>query len=353
MNLEAHLESLPERDARDFGRIVRLLKAQPEVEPSPGLHERIAARLPRRGRLPKAWWWVPVAASLAILLSQVSLFQRASDGGGDTRWLADNQEADGTWDPARHGGVEAFRPALTALSLLALRQHPKAYPQEIAKGVSALERMQTADGAFGGHDGQARLYNLAIATYALAICGADSSALAQAIAHIGMCQAPDGSWAYAGTQEGNVAVTAWMTRALASAETCGNTDASVPLRKGLRWLRNHVRDDGRMAYHPSSAPSDTLTALSACSLIEAGKLFPDVQALGIRMTDALNVHAAAPDSYRDYAKIIAFESAGKTVSAESVRTQVRQRRHDASQDQWRVAGGQLYMVALRTLCRVQ
>jgi len=232
----------------------------------------------------------------------------------------------------------------------------ESYARQIAKGVSALERMQTAEGSFGGDDGQAQLYNLAVTTYALTRCGADSPALVRAIAHIRTRQEPDGSWTYAGTHEGNVAVTAWMTRALACAEAHGNTDASIPLRKGLRWLRSHVRDDGRMAYHPQSAPSDTLTALSAHSLIEAGKLFPDLQTLGLRMTDAINVQptdAAVSDCYRDYAKIIAFESAGKTVSAENVRTQVRQRRQTNSQDQWGIAGGQLYRVALTSLSRVQ
>ena len=354
MNVMTHIESLPENDARDFGRIVRLLKAQPEAEPSPGLHGRIAAQLPKRPRLPKAWWWVPVAASLAVVFSLASMLQNRSPSTGKN-WLAENQEADGTWDPARHGGVEAFRPALTALALLALRQEGEAaYPGQVAKGASALIALQAADGAFGGDDGQAKLYNLAMATYALAVCGADAAALSRAIGQIRSSQGPDGSWTY--TQEGSAAVTAWMTRALACAEAHGHTEASVPLRKGLLWLRGHVRDDGRMAYHPTSAPSDTLTALSAYSLIEAGGKFPDLQTLGIRMTDALGIQpssATAPDCYRDYAKIIAFESAGKTASAENIRKQVRQRRQDNPQDQWRIAGGKLYTVALTTLCRAQ
>ena len=353
MNLETHLEALPEHDARDFGRIVRLLKTQPETEPSPDLCDKITAQLHKRPKLPKVWWWAATAASLAILFSQ-SLFRQGSPAvNEDIRWLAKNQEADGTWNPVRHGGTESFRPALTALSLLALQQET-GYREQIAKGVSALERMQTASGSFGGDDGQAQLYNLAVTTFALATCG-DSPAVSRAIAHIKASQEPDGSWTYAGTHEGNVAVTAWMTRALASAEAHGNTDASIPLRKGLRWLRSHVRDDGRMAYHPQSAPSDTLTALSAHSLLEAGKLFPDLQMLGLRMTDAINIQpsdTAVSDCYRDYAKILAFEAAGNTASAKVVRDQIRQRRHDNPQDQWHIAGGQLYVAALTSLSRV-
>jgi len=357
MNLETHLESLTENDARDFGRIVRLLKAQPEVEPSPDLCDKITAQLSKRAKPPKALWWVAAAASLAILFSLTSLLRQGSPvASEDIRWLAKNQEADGTWSPAHHGGVEAFRPALTALSLLALQQATGAYREQIAKGVSALERMQTAEGSFGGDDGQAQLYNLAVTTYALTRCGADSPALVRAIAHIRTRQEPDGSWTYAGTHEGNVAVTAWMTRALACAEAHGNMDASIPLRKGLRWLRSHVRDDGRMAYHPLSAPSDTLTALSAHSLIEAGKLFPDLQTLGLRMTDAISVQPPDTDEpndyYRNYARIIAFESAGKTTLAASIRKQTSQMyAGSAPRDRWYIAGGAVYNAAFLALCR--
>ena len=350
MTITTHLDELPENDARDFRTIVRMLRALPEAEPSPGLNGRILARLRGGPRLTKVWWWAAAAASLAVMLV---LHSNRPSSGKDIRWLAENQEADGTWAPARHGGTEAFRPALTALSVLALKQEPH-LEKQIAKGVAALAALQTADGAFGGDDGQARLYNLAMATCALAMCGADGPALSRAVTQIAACQEPDGSWTYTGTHEGNAAITAWMTRALACAEANGDAGASVPLRKGLRWLRGNVRDDGRMAYHPASAPSDTLTALSAYSLIEAGKLFPDLQALGVRMTDTIGIQSSGgPDCYRDYAKIIAFESAGKTAPAESVRTQLRQRRGANAQDQWHIAGGRLYTAALTTLCRVQ
>ena len=355
MTVTTHLNELPEGDAQDFRTIVRLLRALPEAEPPSGLHGRILARLPQRRRRSKVWWWAAAAASLAASLALLN-HRPAADA--NIHWLLAHQEADGTWDPARHGGTEAFRPALTALSVLALRQasflfNHNGHKEQISKGVSALAVLQTADGAFGGDSSQAQLYNLAVAAYALAVCGADGPALSRAVTQITACQEPDGSWTYAGTREGNAAITAWMTRALAAAEANGDAGASVPLRKGLRWLRDNVRDDGRMAYHPASAPSDTLTALSAYALIEAGKRFPGLQALGIRMTDAIGVQPSdTVDCYRDYAKIIAFESAGKTARAENVRTQLRQRRDAGTQDQWRLAGGQLYTVALTTLCRV-
>lgn len=364
MNVTTHLEMLSESDARAFRNVILRLKAQPEAEPSPGLHDRIMAQLHQKRKMPVLLWWAAAAASLAVLFGLAGVLQRALPPGsrhtalaaasGDIRWLAENQEADGTWDPARHGGAETFRPALTALALLALHQEAAAYTGPISKGVTALAALQAADGSFGGNDGQAKLYNLAMATCALATCGgADNPALTHAVTRIKGCQGPDGSWTY--TQESNAAVTAWMTRALECAEARGNADAAIPLRKGLRWLRGNVRDDGRIAYHPTSAPSDTLTALSAYSLLAAGK-FPDLQTLGRRMTDALTVQptgVAAPDCYRDYAKIIAFESAGKAASAESVRTQIRQRRSTAAHDQWDIAGGHIYTAALATLCRAQ
>jgi len=352
MDMTAHLETLTDGDARAFRHIIHLLKAQPEAEPSPGLHDRIVAASHAARRTPNAFMWrwgLGIAASLLILLSLATILRPGKKEQG-THWLAENQEADGTWSPARHGGTETFRPALTALSLLALSQHSQAYPQQIAKGVSALERLQTAEGSFGGDDGQAQLYNLAITTYALATCGVGGGTLPRAIACIASCQQSDGSWTYAGNQEGNAAVTAWMTRALESAETHGIAGAGIPLRKGLRWLRNNVRDDGQMAYHPTSAPSDTLTALSAYSLMAASKMFPDLQALGIRMANALPIQPSdTADCYRDYAKILAFESAGNTASAADIRNQLRQRQ--TATDQWDIAGGQVYIAALMTLSR--
>ena len=393
MDITAHLGELQESEAQAFRAIVRLLKARPEATPPPALHDRIMAQLPpKRTRLSVMWWkWgAPIAASLVVFLALVGLLKlqiKTPGADDDLRWLAANQEADGTWDPAHHGGTEAFRPALTALAVLALHSHrmdtknlssnnanktnkndSRQFAQfddknirvnscnsmTITKGLTALAALQTEEGTFGGDSDQAQCYNLAMATYTLAVCDADNDTLSRAVACIMANQEPDGSWTYAKTHEGNAAVTAWMTRALASAEANGNAEAAIPLRKGLRWLRNNVRDDGRMAYHPTSAPSDTLTALSAHALIEAGKLFPDLKSLGIRMTDAINVQSSdTTDCYRDYAKIIAFESAGKTAPAENVRNQIRQRRDTRSQDQWRIAGGRLYTAALTTLCRVQ
>ena len=352
MNLEAHLDELPETDARAFREVVRRLKAQPDAEPSRGLHDRVIAQLPVRRALAfsaRMWRGAAIAASLMALLSLISVIRHtpaATDGG--IRWLAENQEPDGTWNPARHGGIEAFRPALTALSLLALHQDAQTYAPHIAKGMSALAGI-----TFDGNNDQAQLYNLAITAYVLTSCGADPAVVSHAVKQIGTCQQPDGSWSYAETREGSAAVTAWMTRALESAEAYGIADANTPLRKGLRWLRGHVRDDGLVAYHPTSAPSDTLTALSAYALISAGNLFPDLQQLGIRMTNAIHVQPsgiAPTDCYRDYAKIIAFESARKTASAENIRNQIRQRRPTTAHDQWGIAGGTLYTTALTTLC---
>ena len=365
MNLETHLNELPETDACALREIVRRLRGQPDAEPSGGLHDRVIAQLPtRRTSTFSAWLWRSgaIAASLIALLSIASVIRlwlpherqtvAATEDG--IRWLAENQETDGTWAPARHGGIETFRPALTALSLLALHQDAQSYAPQIAKGMSALAELQTTKGTFGGDDSQAQLYNLAITTYVLAACEADPTVVSRAVVSIGASQQPDGSWTYAAAQEGSAAVTAWMTRALETAEAYGIAEANIPLRKGLRWLRGNVRDDGRMAYHPTSEPSETLTALSAYALISAGNLFPDLQQLGIRMTNALHVQPAgvAPtDCYRDYAKIIAFESAGKTANAENVRNQIRQRHPTTAHDQWGVAGGQLYTAALTTLCR--
>ncbi|MDR2850327.1 MAG: hypothetical protein LBW77_07315, partial [Verrucomicrobiota bacterium] len=134
MNLEMQLDELPAPEADALRAVVRRLRAVPPREPSAGLTGRVlaAVQAERGGRAGrrlmfrfvespfKPWWG---AASVAVLLGVASLFHGPARGTGaedGLGWLAGQQEADGTWDPARHGGDPAYRPAVTALAALAL-----------------------------------------------------------------------------------------------------------------------------------------------------------------------------------------------------------------------------------------
>lgn len=369
MNLEAHLSERPSPEAAAFRAMIGRLRAVPPREPSAGLTERILAAVDeerKRRRFPRSrvfvpWWGAAAAAVAACLVAAVTLLRPpappcAGRPDGGTAWLAANQESDGTWSPVRHGGAAEYRSALTALSALALARTPDRYEENIRRACDALAACQTADGAFGG-SGRAQYYNQAITAYALAaLCPqrpALKPALERALGFIRARQTAEGGWDYEAGSEGNAAITAWQLRALACAAEQGFTGADIPLRKGLRWLRGTARNDGSVAYHLGSGTrSESLTALAAYALITAGKNFPELPALGqhaARSLTAGSASQAGADCYRDYAKVLAFESAGEPGQAEAVRGQMLKRQTAGASDPWEAVGGRLYTTALTAL----
>ncbi len=367
MNFSTHMNELAPADAAAFSALAGCLRAMPGREPSAGLTDRILSAvdtergLDRRRFLMPSPWWGTLAASLIAALSLIAVYQQrtrapASEQPDGAAWLAASQEPDGTWSPTKHGGAEAYRPALTALSALALDRAPGGFAPQIQRACDALAALQGADGAFGG-EGRARLYNHAITTFALAtLCPkhpALKPALERALAYVSAQQTAQGGWDYEPRSEGNAAVTTWQVRALACAEAQGFEAAKTPLRKGLRWLRGAARDDGSIAYHrASTACSDSLTALAAYALITAGKAFPGLPELGRHAAGSLSAapeKAAVADCYRDYAKVLAFESSGAAARAETVRRQMLAQQKAAQPDQWESVGGKLYTTALTAL----
>jgi hypothetical protein len=365
---------LPAQEADALRAVVRRLLAVPPREPSAGLPARVQAavqaeRAERAGprltrRLAESpfqpWWGAAAAASVAVLLGVASLFHGPACGTGaedGLGWLAGQQEADGTWDPARHGGDPAYRPAVTALAALALARDPAArHAERVGRACDALAGLQTPGGTFGGA-GRAESYNLAIVTYALAALDLPrpqvKAALGRAVAYTRAAQSAEGGWDYEPGSEGNAAVTAWQVRALACASERGVAQADVPLRKGLRWLRGVARADGSVAYHRGSdARSESLSALAAHTLMTSGKPFPGLPALGRRMAASLSAGPAGgadADCYRDYVKVLAFESAGEGGQAAAVRGGLIKRRQSGGPDQWQSVGGTPYAYALTAL----
>lgn len=369
MNFEAHMSELGPTDARAFRALAARLRGVPERVPSASLEGRVLAaveaeraRARRRSGVPGPWWVIAAAAAALVVVSVLfSGRGRASDpadsASAGVAWLAANQEPDGTWSPAKHGGAEVYRPALTALSALALAREEKgSFAPQVRRACASLASLQTADGAFGGK-GRARLYNHAITTYALAtLCPGQPAlrpTLARALGFIRDRQSVEGGWDYEAGSGGNAAITAWQVRALACAEERGFEAAKIPLRKGLRWLRGNARDDGSVAYHRGSAArSDSLTALAAYALITAGKEFPGLPELGRHAVGTLSAAAdkqETADCYRDYAQVLAFVSAGNVERADSVRHRMRKDQEVGRHDQWEAAGGLLYTTALTAL----
>jgi len=385
MNLYAHLSELPDAEATAFRTLVAHLRSLPQREPSPLLTARILAavaaerthhptlsaqrptRTPNPGPgtqdpgtpPPRLWRWVAAAAGLLVA---VTLFNRqaapVSIDDDPVAWLAARQEADGSWLPARHGGDPAYRPALTALAALALAHDPSArFHDGVRRACDALAALQTPDGAFGG-EGRVRAYNQALATCALAALapqdGPAAAALERAVAYSSAGQSPEGGWDYEPDSAGNAAVTAWQVRALSAAAARGVAQANVPLRKGLRWLRSAARDEGGVSYHPGApGRSEGLAALAAHTLMTSGKPFDGLPALGRRLVAGLRAADGGADCYRDYAMVMAFESAGEIARAEAVRQDMRRRLQANAPDPWEPIGGALYTRAFTALAARQ
>ena len=372
MNLHTHLSELPDAEAAAFRTLVARLHTLPLREPSPLLASRILASVAsERARNPKPetrnqkpetrnpppWRWAAAALAAGLLVA-ATLFNRpdapAATADDPAAWLAACQEADGSWQPARHGGDPAYRPALTALAAHALARDPAArFNAGVRRACNALAALQTPDGAFGG-EGRVHAYNHALATYALATLApqgaSPAAALERAVACSRAAQSAEGGWDYEPDSAGNTAVTAWQVRALAAAAAQGVAQANVPLRKGLRWLRSAARDEGGVSYHPGApGRSESLSALAAHTLMTSGKHFDGLPALGRRLAASLKAASDGADCYRDYARVMAFESAGETARAEAVRADMRLRRRTGEPDPWEPVGGALYTCAFTAL----
>jgi len=238
-------------------------------------------------------------------------------------WLLDQQQPDGLWRPQTSGGSPAYRPAISALTTLALFRHaqPSAHdPQSLAlspqplalsslspailRAQDALFGLQQPSGAFDPTS-TSRAYNHGIVTTALlAMRDAPDRdpELRRAISFIIATQHPAGGWGYTDADAPNTAITAWHLEALSRAVALDWDEARAPLNRGLRWLRACATPSGHFAYQPetaspsashsfqpsaishqpSSNTSATLDAIAAATLLSAGSAYPELVAAATR-----------------------------------------------------------------------
>ena len=317
-----------------------------EREPSPDLTGRImeavadeAARARRRRGLRAAAAAAGIAAVVTVSLqawtpapeaqTEMPEATQASNPAVEAAdWLVAQQCPDGTWSPAQTGGNEAFRPALTALAMMALQRHaPVRHANAIARAKAALEALQTADGAFGPEP-SAKLYNHSFATFALLSLesgnGGDlSPTLQRAIAFSLRSQNHLGAWDYPPRETGNSALTVWQLGILMQARNAGWSDDAGQLRRGLSWLRRQghdglldYREDFDRRYTPK-AGSVTLTAMATATILEATEDFPELRDTAENAVASLHLACerlsarAADGDYRGnlYATVVALLSA--------------------------------------------
>lgn len=227
-------------------------------------------------------------------LSATSKSEQAAD------WLVSQQSEDGSWSPSQTGGNEAFRPALTALALMALQRHaPIRHADAILRAEKALESMQTADGSFSDSP-SSKLYNHAFATFALLCLQNDretelTPTIKRAITFSLRNQNHLGAWDYTINEPGNTALTVWQLGLLLRAQKAGWNDQNGQLRRGLAWLKKQGHNgmfDYRAAFDQQYTPYSgniTLTAMATSTILEAAKTFPQLQKTADNAAESLRM----------------------------------------------------------------
>lgn len=209
---------------------------------------------------------------------------------GAIDWLASQQEGNGSWSPKIVGGKEAFRPALTALGMMAIGRHASERRSDaLEQATVALHSMQQRDGSFGNGDSTS-LYNHAFATYALIErakrtgAGLDEK-IAKAIDFSISSQNPYGAWDYQVEGTGNAALTLWQVSLLLEAKKLGWRDSEGALRRAIAWLRRESAEgvfDYRQTLDRQNTASSggiILTQLATDALVEFCKGQPALEAL--------------------------------------------------------------------------
>ncbi len=387
---EVHLERCPVcRTAADAERrIVSRLRNSPPQETPIDVTSAVLAQIPsdswshlkatascpwHRRALRRAAALVLAIIGLGLLFALLQHGPRLSTDeaamGAALSWLADQQQPTGLWAPEAWGGRAECTQAATGLALLALQRDPARYNQAIGSGVDALISAQAPDGCLSPAS-PSRMYDHAIGTLALLgqwNRGSPSrelhGAIDQALSFTRDQQHIDGGWGYRKTRGAapNAALTLWHLQALAAADARDWPDTEGHLRRGLRWLRGHIGDDGRLRYQtaPSASGSPTLDAMGAACLAAVsgrfGELAPDLT----RLTDAVLKHAPADsptaDYYRDFfrARALARRPEALAQLQSDLTAGQSQDAHLtgswAPDDLWSRMGGRIYTTAMAAL----
>ena len=286
-------------------------------EASPGLAGRVMAAVReerRREAVERRWRIVRVAAVacgvaaclVALLAPPLPLGGRnAPHGAADVAAdrLVELQDADGSWSPSATGGREVYRPALTALALMALERHSQLRHQKsIRRAELAMLRMQSDDGAFGSSR-RVALYNHSFATFALLYHAASNGAgisdeVRKAIGFSLASQDNTGSWG-----GGDASMTLWQVAILLKARDAGWTDDGGHLRRGMAWLRREGRRgmfDYRGMMDDRYAPREgnaALTAMAASRLRQEAVMHPELRATAESAFASLDEAMSVPREY--------------------------------------------------------
>jgi len=197
--------------------------------------------------------------------------ERAIDAG--LRWLAGQQNADGSWGLRYHEASTAV--ALMALMLKGHFPETGPYGEAMDKGVAFLiERARRGGGYMG-----VNMYEHGLATLALSEVWGMSErneirdTLKRAVEVILRAQSPKGGWRYEPRpRDADISVTVMQIVALASAREAGIHVPSQTIDKALRYVKGlQVRGSGGFGYTGPSHPEFARSAAGVMALLMCGE----------------------------------------------------------------------------------
>jgi hypothetical protein len=307
------------------------------------------------------------------------------------RWLAQNQETDGRWDPGAHDGGQVVMiqghdrrgagsqadTGITGLALLTFLAHGETHlagenRQHVQYGLEWLLSMQAADGNLAGEATTfERMYCHAMAACALSEAYAMTgdqrlrAPVEQAISYCVAAQDPrSGGWRYQPGDPGDTSQLGWQVMALKSAELAG-IKVPTQTRDGvLRFLKSvsYGKAGGLASYRPGHRVSQSMTAeaLVCRQFWGMSRGNPAADEAGDFLMQELPGDGETNVYYWYYGTLGMFQLQGshwQTWNKSLQHSLLRSQRHDGkfqgSWDPdrvWGAYGGRVYSTALSTLC---
>jgi hypothetical protein len=306
------------------------------------------------------------------------------------KWLADNQAADGRWDPRAHGAGKETSvlgrdrqsagshadAAVTGLALLAFLASGHThldgpYREDVRRALEYLIRTQASDGSLAGQAAPFEfMYCHAMAAcamseaYGMTRDGRLREPVRRAVAYSIAAQDPvGGGWRYRPGDSGDTSQLGWQLMSLKSAELAGIPIPDATRQGIIRYLRSvsSGKFGGRASYRPGEQATRSMTAeaLVCWQFLGLPRQHPAGNEAGDYLLDELPGEGQSNSYYWYYATLGMYQLQGDhwrrwndALRAAVVGRQVKEGPLAGSwstDDLWGSYGGRVYTTALAAL----
>lgn len=307
------------------------------------------------------------------------------------KWLADNQAADGRWNPRDHGGGNPglvsgqdrqkagsrADTAVTGLALLAFLASGHThldgiYREDVRRGLDYLIRVQTADGNLSG---EAQTFEF-MYSHAMAACALSEAygmtrdsrlrePMSRAVNYTIRAQDPKGGgWRYRPGEAGDTSILGWQLMSLKSAELAGVPMPDSTKEGVMKYLRSVAsgKHGGHASYRQPAAPTNSMTAeaLVCWQFLGISRQHPACDEAGdLLLKDMPTANGESNFYYWYYGTLAMYQLQGdhwkqwnKALRENVVQRQIKTGPQAGSwepNDVWGRSGGRIYTTALATL----